>query len=194
MDLIQQENSLSKFLAQNARSAAYHETGHMVAAVLQGLPLRDAGIHIDLEGSGVSYYCHRLPGNQVTSEIDTVEREKTTIAIYAAWVAQKKHFPDCEDGDSWESDRTVVTGLLRELKPASPKVTQRMLWERAEQLVQANWPTIEGLALDLLAKPVMALTQLEFNKGWSKGTKMQERSMSRAEVETFFKNIHLQCL
>jgi len=40
----------------------------------------------------------------------------------------------------------------------------------------------------------MALTQLEFNKGWSKGTKLQERSMSRAEVETFFKNIHLQCL
>jgi hypothetical protein len=88
----------------------------------------------------------------------------------------------------------VVTGLLRELKPASPKVTQRMLWERAEQLVQANWPTIEGLALALLAKPVMALTQLEFNKGWSKGTKLQERSMSRAEVETFFKNIHMQCL
>src|ERR1035441_6697951 len=162
MENFQQDNSLKWFLAQNAKSAAYHEAGHMVAAVLQGLPLRDGGIHIDLEGSGVSYYCHRLPGNHVTSGIDTVEREKTIIAIYAAWVAQKKYFPDCDDSDSWESDRATATRLLNELKPEAPKVTQHMLWERAKQLINANWPTIEGLSIALLAKPVTTMPQLEF--------------------------------
>jgi hypothetical protein len=185
MDHFQQDDSLKGFLNQNAKSAAYHEAGHMVAAVLQGLPLQDGGIHIDLEGSGVSYYCHRLPGNHVTSKIDTVEREKTIIAIYAAWVAQKKYFPDCDDSDSWESDRATVTALLNELKPATPKITQHMLWEQAKQLVYANWSTIEGLAFALLAKPVTPLSQLEFGKGWSKGTEMHEKSMSRGEVEDF---------
>jgi hypothetical protein len=165
----------------------------MVAAVLQGLPLQDGGIHIDLEGSGVSYYCHRLPGNHVTSEIDTVEREKTIIAIYAAWVAQKKHFPNCDDSDSWDSDRATVTTLLKELKPATPKITQHMLWERAKQLVDANWSTIKGLAFALLAKPVTPLSQLEFEKGWSKGTKMHEKFMSRAEVEDFLRKIPIHC-
>jgi hypothetical protein len=181
------------FLAQNARSAAYHEAGHMVAAVLQGLPLQDGGIHIDLEGSGVSYYCHRLPGNHVTSEIDTVEREKTIIAIYAGWVAQKKHFPNCDDGDSWESDRATVSELLRELKHASLKATQRMLWERAEQLVHMNWSTIESLALTVLAKPFTPMSALEFGRGWSKGKGIQEKFMSRVEVADFFRKINIQC-
>jgi hypothetical protein len=192
MDHFQEDDSLKGFLNQNAKSAAYHEAGHMVAAVLQGLPLQDGGIHIDLEGSGVSYYCHRLPGNHVTSKTDTVEREKTIIAIYAAWVAQKKYFPNCDDSDSWEPDRATVTALLNELKPATPKVTQHMLWERARQLVYANWSTIEGLAFALLAKPVMPLSQLEFEKGWSKGTKMHEKSMSRGEVEDFLRKIPIQ--
>jgi hypothetical protein len=193
MDHFQQDNSLKGFLAQNARSAAYHEAGHMVAAVLQGLPLRDGGIHIDLEGSWVSYYCHRLPGNDVASEVGTVEREKTIIAIYAAWVAQKKYFPDSDDSDSWESDRATATALINELRPAKPKMTRHLLCERAKQLVEANWFTIESLAVALLAKPVTPLPQLEFAKGWSKGTKMHEKFMSRGEVEDFFKKSHIQC-
>jgi len=193
MENFQQDNNLKWFLAQNAKSAAYHEAGHIVAAVLQGLPLRDGGIHIDLEGSGVSYYCHRLPGNDVASEVGTVEREKTIIAIYAAWVAQKKYFPDCDDSDSWESDRATATGLLNELRPAKPKITQQLLCERTRQLVEANWFTIESLAVALLAKPVTPLQQLEFAKGWSKGTKMHEKFMSRGEVEDFFKKSHIQC-
>ena len=193
MENFQQDNSLKWFLAQNAKSATYHEAGHIVAAVLQGLPLRDGGIHIDLEGSGVSYYCHRLPGNDVASEVGTVEREKTIIAIYAAWVAQKKYFPDCDVSDSWESDRATATALINELRPAKPKITQHLLCERAKQLVEANWFTIESLAVALLAKPVTPLQQLEFAKGWSKGTKMHEKFMSRGEVEDFFKKSHIQC-
>jgi len=134
-------------------------------------------------GSGVSYYCHRLPGNDVASEVGTVEREKTIIAIYAAWVAQKKYFPDCDVSDSWESDRATATALINELRPAKPKITQHLLCERAKQLVEANWFTIESLAVALLAKPVTPLQQLEFAKGWSKGTKMHEKFMSRGEVE-----------
>jgi hypothetical protein len=194
MGSFRQDNSLGGFLAKNAKSAAYHEAGHIVAAVLQEMPMQDGGIHIDMEGSGVSYYCHRSPGNDANSDGDTIEREKTIIAIYAGWVAQRKHFPDCDDGDSWESDRLTVNGLLEELSSATPRVRQVVLWERALKLVQANWTTIEGLALALLAKPVTSMPQLEFKKGWSKGNKKQEKFMARREVEAYLSDRQMRLI
>ena len=79
---------LLQFLARQAESAAYHEAGHVVAAVIQHMPLRERGLHVDTEGSGISYYWHRLPGNPGSSHQDQLEREQTIIAIYAGWASQ----------------------------------------------------------------------------------------------------------
>lgn len=81
--------SQNEFLRQYAESTAYHEAGHMVAAVLQGLPVRGRGIHIDTEVSGVAYYCHRKPGGLGTSEQDRLELQRTIIALYAGRAAQE---------------------------------------------------------------------------------------------------------
>jgi hypothetical protein len=56
-------------------SAAYREAGHISAAVAQKMPLQEQGIHIDVKGSGISYYWHRTPGDKRNTEQDRIERE-----------------------------------------------------------------------------------------------------------------------
>jgi hypothetical protein len=184
---IENQTSFKQFREQAVMSTAYHESGHMVAAVVLGLPLLDGGIHIDLELSGVSYYCHRLPGDPSKSRQDQLEREKTVIALYAGRIAQLRFLPDYDDPASWESDRAIATQLLAELEQGSPRASEGSLWHQAESLVASNWRFIEGLASALLAKPITAMSQDELEKGWSKGTRKQEKCMSHAEVSDFFR-------
>jgi hypothetical protein len=167
-------------------STAYHEAGHMVAAYVLGLPLLDGGIHIDLELSGVAYYCHRLPGDLSNSPQDEVERENTVIALYSGRIAQVRFFPDYDDPASWESDEAIANQLLKESEYDSPRASEQRLRLQAESLVESYWGFIEGLASALLAKPITAMPQHELEKGWSKGTRKQEKCMSHSEVSDFF--------
>jgi len=183
-------------ITQVLKSTAYHEAGHTVAAVLQGMPIQDGGIHIDLEGSGVAYYCHRKPGMPGDSEIDRTEREKTIIALYAGRIAQFKSLPNIDYRDypdSWKSDWETATELLRELFPLVDGLTDASYYAWAQQLVLKHWSTIESLALTLWKKPVRPMQPGEFEKGWSHGQKKQEKHMSRSEVQTFFKTLHIPC-
>src|SRR5580658_9576298 len=95
----QQQGSLRR----RVDSAAYHEAGHMVAAVSQGLQFW-GGIHINGEGAGVSDYCHREPGDKQNSAKDIDQRRRTIIALFAGPCAQEKYFPCLDDPASWKSD------------------------------------------------------------------------------------------
>jgi hypothetical protein len=185
MNGFENEMSLKAFHEQAVKSTAYHEAGHMVAAVVLGLPLQDGGIHIDLELSGVSYYCHRLPGDPRNSRQDQLEREKTILALYAGGIAQLRFLPAYDDPNSWKSDREVAAQLLTEL--GHTKASEASLWRQAKSLVDSNWTLIEGLASALLAKPITAMSKAELEKGWSKGTRKQEKCMSLEEVRAQIK-------
>jgi hypothetical protein len=50
-------------MSKDVESAAYHEAGHIVAAVVQKMPIRQAGIDVDLCGCGCAYYFHREVGD-----------------------------------------------------------------------------------------------------------------------------------
>lgn len=183
-------------IAQALKSTAYHEAGHIVAAVLQGMPIQHGGIHIDMEGSGVAYYCHRLPGVPGHSESDRDEREKTIVALYAGRIAQFKSFPniDCRDyPDSWKSDWETAAELLHELLSFAQGASEMSLYARAQQLVLNHWPTIERLALMLWEKPILPMQQSEFQKGWSHGREKQEKYMSRSEIQSFFEILNIPC-
>lgn len=178
------------------KSTAHHEAGHMVVAVLQHMPLQDGGMHIDMEWSGVAYYCHRQPGVSDNSENSRDEREKTIVALFAGRIAQFNSLPgiDYRDyPDSWKSDWDTAAQLLRELYPSVTEVTVRPFYARAEQLVLRNWSTIESLALTLWEKPISPMLPSEIGKGWSQGLKRQEKSMSRSEVIAFFEKLHIPC-
>src|SRR5579875_2455932 len=76
------ENRWCEFRDEYVKSAAYHEAGHVVVAALQGMPLQEAGIRVDSEGSGVSHYWHRCPGDHATAPSDQLERERNNTAMH----------------------------------------------------------------------------------------------------------------
>ncbi|MGA2538950.1 MAG: hypothetical protein ABSF53_23285 [Terracidiphilus sp.] len=126
-------SELNEFLKRYAESTAYHEAGHAVAAVLQGLELRERGVHIDVEASGIAYYCHRLPGIKGISDGDRAEREKTIVALYAGKVAQEEFLQDSVDSQFWSSDWSVAAKLIEELETTSPEHTQKRLYAQAQE-------------------------------------------------------------
>jgi len=180
-----------------SKSTAYHEAGHIVAAVLQHMPLQDGGIHIDLEHSGVAYYCHRLPGTLENSEQCRVECERTIVALYAGRTAQYKSLPGIDYRDypeSWKSDWAIAAELLRELLRFGKGLTDSSLYARTQELVLRNWSTIESLASALWEKPITPLPASEIEKGWSHGQKREEKVLSRSEVQAFFAKLRIPCL
>ena len=107
----------AQLVAQYFNSAGYHEAGHMTVAVRQQLPLCEQGILVYPPASGVSKYCHRLPGNFANSEKDQLERVQTIIALYAGSISQRNFFPECPEAD-WASDMATIRALLKEMHPA----------------------------------------------------------------------------
>jgi len=144
-------SDLAQFLVQNA---AYHEAGHTTAAVLQRMPLQERGMHVDSEGSGISYYYHRTPGNPANSEKDQIERERTIIALYAGMISQRRFLSELAAEKAWASDRTTIAALLDEMHRGNPlarSAAENGLREKVEELVCQNWPIIEALASALVA-------------------------------------------
>jgi hypothetical protein len=187
-------STLRAFLAEVAESAAYHEAGHVTAAVLQRLPLQAGGIHIDLEGCGISYYCHRVPGDLRNSNEDHLEREKTIIALFAAWAAQRTFLPTFEECDFWDSDKATADALLREMQSPAPEDADAALWASAKRLVELNRTIIDELAKSLLDKSITPMPESEVQMGWSSSKTRREKCMSCTEVVSFFKRFGIECL
>jgi len=178
-----------RFQSNYIESAFYHEAAHTTAAAMQGMPLRERGIHVDLKGSGISHYWHRIPGDLENTEQDKTERNLTIIAIYAGAIAQKRYFPDCLESD-WDDDRREVALLLEEMYRAAPdsrKAAEQELRTLATTLVEQYWSVIEGLAKALQAKPTSQQSAAEIEQNWSRGQTTMEKTMSGPELLEFFK-------
>jgi len=177
---------LRRFISKYVQSAAYHEAGHATVAALQGMPLQQGGIHVDSEGSGVSYYWHRSPGSPARLSSDQLERQRTVIALYAGWISQTKYFEDADcPQDAWASDRTTICKLLEEMHPTHPaarSAAQVELRSKAGEIVSQNWLAIGRLASALLAKPETPQPPTEIAAGWSQGKRKVERWMRGSEV------------
>ena len=165
-------------------SAAYHEVGHMTAAVVQGMPIRQSGLHVDLYGNGVADYFERMAGDLGMTANDIIERKRTIIALYAAHAAQLKFYPEC-DQNGWRNDVRKIKALSEEMYPsdeAAQIAMQADLQERARKLVDVHWQITEELAQVLLATPC---TQMSEN-GWGSGS--HERHISGPGIVEFFAN------
>jgi hypothetical protein len=103
---------MSENQSKQDESAAYHEAGHITAAVLQAMPLRETGVHVDLYGHGCADYFQKVPEDVDTTELDHRERKLTMIAIFAAHMTQLKFYPDCET-DGWVNDLACGTNSLQ---------------------------------------------------------------------------------
>ncbi len=175
--------------ARYVKSAAYHEAGHVVVAALQRLSLQEAGIRVDSDGSGVSHYCHRLPGDRAKSGSDQLERERTIIALHAGAISQAKFFPDCPE-EAAASDRKTICELLEEMHPANHTAQSNAnakLQGKAGEMVSKNWGAIKELAKALLRK-----TSQPPAKGGADrlhGGRTTEKSMSGSEAKELLERL-----
>jgi len=169
-------------ISKQTESAAYHEAAHMTAAIVQAMPIRATGLHVDLYGSGRADYFQREPGDSANTELDQVERKRTIIAIYAAHAAQFKFYPEVVTG-GWYDDLSKIQRLLDEMALDTEQVRslREDLQARASKLVDVFWPIIEDLAKALLSRDC---TPLLASDTWASG--IHQRNMLGSEIVDFF--------
>jgi hypothetical protein len=141
-------------------------------------------MHVDPEGSGITCYGHRLPGDLSNSAKHQQEREKTIVALNAGRIAQVRVFPECPDAN-WAGDVDVVGALLDEMFTTNPNARSaaaESLQQQAEDLVRRHWRPIHGLATELLSKPWTDQPPIEIKENWSRGKTTLERWVPGSEV------------
>jgi hypothetical protein len=105
----------------------------MTAAIVQAMPIRGSGLHVDLNGNGTADYFQRLTGDLGMTELDHRERKRTIIARYAAHMAQLKFYPGCQQ-DGWQDDSRKIRGLAHEMHPKEEvQIALAALQERAKE-------------------------------------------------------------
>ena len=182
-----------EFKSKYIESPAYHEAGHVVSAVLQRMPLRERGIHVDNACTGCSYYWDRSPGDNGGSEHDQREREQTIIALYSGPIAQLRFFQGCSNED-WRNDFDKLNALLDEQYPPNSLNRQRAserLRKRAEDLVDNHWEVIQALAATLISRPYSNQPECERSQGWSRSPDALEKVLTGGEVVAFFASLGL---
>jgi hypothetical protein len=172
-------------------STAYHEAAHVVAAVAQGMPIRPAGIDLDLCGNGCAYYFQRVVGDLASSPKDEKERKRTAIALYAAHSAQRKFYLKCQDR-GWTNDLYQINALVREMYPeeSEAQVVQSGLQNEATNLVDQHWPEIEELAKSALSRPLSPL--LAEDTRWGAGP--YKRNLPAAEIAGLLAKYNLEVI
>jgi hypothetical protein len=176
------------------KSTAYHEAGHVVSAVVQGLPLCDGGMRIDLRGSGVSHYRLWEPDGDSSSPEDEVGRRKSIISLHSGKVAQTRFLPDYDDPVSWEKDDLMIAELIRGITSETSDNIRSQTYHTAECLIEKHWSLVVGLAMLLWNRPKTQMPDEEFAKGWSKSPHRRERFLSTAEVRNYLvaKSFHCE--
>lgn len=174
-------------------STAYHESGHLVAAVVLGLPLCEGGMRIDLRGGGVSRYCIRLPGDPSSTYEDTLQRQKTIISLFSGQVAQKKFLPYLDEPSCWQEDNRLIEDLAREMAAKSGDDIKAQMSSAAEALIDEKWPLVLGLASLLWNRPETPMTEAEFAAGWSRSPDRREKCLLTSDVRNYFLKNNIEC-
>jgi hypothetical protein len=180
------------FMEQVLKSAAYHEAGHTVAAALLGMPLREAGVHVDFKCCGVSLVCCRNPGDPRNTAEDIQEREYTIIMLYAGYIAQRKFFCGCPQDGALKDESTanaLLTEMFQSEKHPARLATEQRLRKTAQRLVEERWNIIQALAETLWSREPMSRLDLGPESQWS--TDIQERYMTGTEVRKLLEQFQI---
>lgn len=171
-------------------SSAYYESGHIVIAAVQNLPLRPRCLRIDPSGNGLAIYASRSPdgSRNMGSEI---ERERTIISSMAGWHAQNIFYLCPYAGAFYDINHT--NALLDEMY--SNRIqgfeAKEKLWNQTDALVKSHWWAIQAVAVALWAKPWLTRAPDPENE-WSE--LMEEKSLSGLEVQAIFSRFQIQAL
>jgi len=151
---------------------ARHEAGHAAIAARLGLPLRAEGIMVGQDAEGLACYCKQPNGTDVSIEANI-------LASFAGCYAEN-YF---RKGQGYRMrDYDVISGSLdwREARGIEGKFSwdylagkgirgvHEILEVKAQELVVANWPIIEHLAVGLLKQEWEPKRALKSEAQWSK--------------------------
>jgi len=137
-------------------STAYHEAGHAVAGVVLGVPI----LEVTIVPSAGAHGSVRMPtrwvadvhGYRVPSR-DLVERY--VVKLLSGVTAQRKAYPRSVRFHHGRSDRESALSVAVLVMPDSEPVVQAFLnycQARAVQLVEEHWPSVIGVAQELIVK------------------------------------------
>jgi hypothetical protein len=179
----------------NPYLAAHHESAHAVACAVLGMPLQDAGIHIDTIGGGITFSLHRTPGDLANAAVDVVERERTIVMTKAGYRANLKLLPSAPS-ELAAADRRKEIALLDEMYPQRGKLwvdADERLKNESSRLVDQQWTAIQALAQSLLAKPVTPRPFESFTK-WPTSPDAHEQWMSGNEAAVILSKFQLTAI
>lgn len=175
------------------KPSAYHEAGHVVAAVVQGLPLANGGMRIDDRGHGISRFCIRTLGEGGNSEQDQIERDKSIVALLAGMVAQLRFCPDYNDPQSWSDDSEKINRLLGEIKTSQGSPKWLELSKEANRIIVDYWSLVKDLAENLFNAPVSSMSQEEFDTGQYPRFMQCQKYLSSEKISQFFRSGKINC-
>jgi len=173
------------FQWREVKAKAYHEAGHVVAAVLQGLNLAEGGMRIDDGAQGVARLCIREHGNLANTEKDQAERRASIVTLLAGRFAQLRYDSYSDDPICWSDDFGRIDGLMAEMGLDTQSV-MKQLSDASESIVARNWPLVAGLAELLLSAPISTMTQDELNTGWFTCFMKCQKHLSSERIRNFF--------
>jgi ATP-dependent Zn protease len=141
---------------------AYHEAGHVVAAFMQGVPVRSVTIVPDKLEAYLGLVQHGDLTRGVNLETDNSSRirsriEKLIVVGFAGTAAQRKY-----DRRSWRSFHSFgddkSAALLADAVCSSPAASEAFLkWlaVTADDLIAAHWSDVEKIAKALVEEKTL---------------------------------------
>lgn len=134
-------------------STAYHEAGHAVTAVAQGIRVSSVSLHPDPNRGTLEWYSF---GRTTFEDGQNMYGDEGVIILLAGATAQKKHAP-CSmrrfnaAGDH-EKANSLVFGGVKQDDSVYALAQQRWDWYRRQtsKLIEANWHVIDAVAKRLL--------------------------------------------
>jgi ATP-dependent Zn protease len=145
---------------------AYHEAGHVVAAVVVGLSPHSASIVPDIDTDG--RVRHKKPFHGINLEVDNSDRarlrvERNIIICFAGPSAQRKHQPRSWRTWHGQTDFETAVDLAGRVSGSDAEADAFLKWlnERAVALVNFHWESVERVATALLARRTLNAAEIK---------------------------------